>query len=114
MLSHWARDRADGLPIELVVKKMTRDTARLYGLDDRGVVAPGYKGDLNLVDLERLNCRLPEMVFDLPGGARRLIQRADGWKATICGGEVTLEDGEHTDARPGRLIRGAQSGPDAA
>jgi N-acyl-D-aspartate/D-glutamate deacylase len=114
MLSHWARDRADGLPIELVVKKMTRDTARLYGLDDRGVVAPGYKGDLNLVDLERLNCRLPEMVFDLPGGARRLIQRADGWKATICGGEVTLEDGQHTDARPGRLIRGAQSGPDAA
>jgi N-acyl-D-amino-acid deacylase len=114
MLSHWARDRADGLPIELVVQKMTRDTARLYGLDDRGVVAPGYKADLNLVDLERLNCRLPEMVFDLPGGARRLIQRADGWKATICAGEVTLEDGEHTDARPGRLIRGAQSGPDAA
>ncbi len=51
------------------------------------------------------------MVFDLPGGARRLIQRADGWKATICGGEVTLEDGEHTDARPGRLIRGAQPAP---
>ncbi|MGP0030516.1 MAG: N-acyl-D-amino-acid deacylase family protein [Acidimicrobiales bacterium] len=111
MLSHWARDRADGLPVELVVQKMTRDTARLYGLGDRGVVAPGYKADLNLVDLEHLDCRLPEMVHDLPGGARRLIQRADGWKATICSGHVTVEEGEHTDARPGRLIRGARPAP---
>jgi N-acyl-D-amino-acid deacylase len=113
MLSHWARDRADGLPLELVVKKMTSDTARLYGLADRGVVAAGYKADLNLVDLDHLNLRLPEMVFDLPGGARRLVQRADGWKATICAGEVTLEDGEHTEARPGRLVRGVQSAPAA-
>ncbi len=112
MLSHWARDRADGLPVELVVKKMTRDTARLYGLEDRGVVAPGYKADLNLVDFERLNLRLPEMVHDLPGGARRLIQRADGWKTTICSGEVTFQDGEHTDAVPGRLVRGAQPAPE--
>jgi N-acyl-D-amino-acid deacylase len=111
MLSHWARDRADGLPLEVVVKKMTSDTARLYGLEDRGVIAPGYKGDVNLVDLEHLNLRLPEMVFDLPGGARRLVQRADGWKATVCSGEITIEDGEHTDARPGRLIRGAQPAP---
>jgi len=94
-----------------VVKKMTSDTARLYGLADRGVVAPGYKADLNVVGLEHLNLRLPEMVFDLPGGARRLVQRADGWKATICAGEVTLEDGEHTEARPGRLVRGAQPAP---
>jgi N-acyl-D-amino-acid deacylase len=111
MLSHWARDRADGLPLEFVVKKMTRDTAHLYGLDDRGVIAPGFKADLNLVDLENLNLRLPEMVHDLPAGARRLIQRADGWKATICSGEVTFEDGEHTDARPGRLVRGGQPVP---
>jgi N-acyl-D-aspartate/D-glutamate deacylase len=111
MLSHWARDRADALPLEFVVKKMTRDTAHLYGLDDRGVIAPGFKADLNLVDLEHLNLRLPEMVHDLPAGARRLIQRADGWKATICSGEVTFEDGEHTDARPGRLIRGGQPVP---
>jgi N-acyl-D-aspartate/D-glutamate deacylase len=111
MLSHWARDRADGLPLEFVVKKMTRDTAHLYGLEDRGVLAPGFKADLNLVDLEHLNLRLPEMVHDLPAGARRLIQRADGWKATICSGEVTFEDGEHTDARPGRLIRGGQPVP---
>ena len=111
MLSHWARDRADGLPLEFVVKKMTRDTAHLYGLEDRGVLAPGFKADLNLVDLENINLRLPEMVFDLPAGARRLIQRADGWKATICSGEVTFEDGAHTEARPGRLIRGGQSSP---
>jgi N-acyl-D-amino-acid deacylase len=111
MLSHWARDRANGLPLEFVVKKMTRDTAHLYGLQDRGVLAPGFKADLNLVDLEHLNLRLPEMVHDLPAGARRLIQRADGWKATICSGEVTFEDGEHTDARPGRLIRGGQPVP---
>ncbi len=111
MLSHWARDRADGLPLEFVVKKMTRDTANLYGLEDRGVLAPGFKADLNLVDLEHLNLRLPEMVHDLPAGARRLIQRADGWKVTICSGEVTFEDGEHTDARPGRVIRGGQPVP---
>jgi N-acyl-D-amino-acid deacylase len=111
MLSHWARDRANGLPLEFVVKKMTRDTAHLYGLEDRGVLAPGFKADLNLVDHEHLNLRLPEMVHDLPAGARRLIQRADGWKATICSGEVTFEDGEHTDARPGRLIRGGQPVP---
>jgi N-acyl-D-aspartate/D-glutamate deacylase len=111
MLSHWARDRANGLPLEFVVKKMTRDTAHLYGLEDRGVLAPGFKADLNLVDLENLNLRLPEMVHDLPAGARRLIQRADGWKATICSGEVTFEDGEHTDARPGRLIRGGRPVP---
>jgi len=111
MLSHWARDRANGLPLEFVVKKMTRDTAHLYGLEDRGVLAPGFKADLNLVDHENLNLRLPEMVHDLPAGARRLIQRADGWKATICSGEVTFEDGAHTDARPGRLIRGGQPVP---
>jgi N-acyl-D-amino-acid deacylase len=112
MLGHWARDRADGLPLSMVVKKMTQDTARLYGLEDRGVIAPGYKADVNLVDLEHLNLRLPELVHDLPGQARRLIQRADGWKTTICSGEVTVEDGEHTDARPGRLIRGGQPAPE--
>ena len=111
MLSHWARDRDDGLPLPLVVQKMTRDTAHLYGLDDRGVIAPGYRADLNLVDLDNLNLQLPELVFDLPGGARRLIQRATGWKRTICAGQVTLEDGVHTDARPGRLIRGTRTRP---
>jgi N-acyl-D-amino-acid deacylase len=108
MLSHWARDRQRGerLPLELVVQKMTRDSARLYGLNDRGVLAPGFKADVNLVDFDNLHLRLPELVFDLPGEARRLVQRADGYVATIVSGEVTLEGGEDTGARPGRVVRG--------
>ncbi len=109
MLSHWARDRDRGekIPLESVVRKITRDTARLYGMADRGLVSPGYKGDLNVIDFENLNLQLPEMVFDLPGGARRLVQRADGYVATVVSGEVTIERGEDTGARPGRLVRGA-------
>jgi N-acyl-D-aspartate/D-glutamate deacylase len=108
MLSHWVRDRDRGerLPLELVVSKMTRDTARLYGFGDRGVIAPGFKADLNLIDLDRLHLRLPELVFDLPGGARRLIQRAEGYEATMVAGEVTFSRGEDTGARPGALVRG--------
>jgi N-acyl-D-aspartate/D-glutamate deacylase len=108
MLTHWVRDRARGerLPLELVVQKMTRDTARLYGLGDRGVVAPGLRGDLNVIDFDRLQLKLPQLVFDLPAHARRLIQRADGYVATIVAGEVTMSEGEDTGARPGRLVRG--------
>jgi N-acyl-D-aspartate/D-glutamate deacylase len=110
MLSHWARDRSrgEGLPVELVVSKMTRDTARLYGLGDRGVLAEGFKADVNVIDFDRLNLKLPELVFDLPGGARRLVQRADGYTATVVSGEVTLREGDDTGARPGRLVRGAR------
>jgi N-acyl-D-amino-acid deacylase len=110
MLTHWSRDRSRGerLPLELAVQKMTRDTARLYGLGDRGVLAPAFKGDLNVVDYERLQLGLPEMVHDLPGGARRLVQRADGYVATVVSGQVTLDHGEDTGARPGRLVRGAR------
>jgi N-acyl-D-amino-acid deacylase len=111
MLTHWARDREDGLPLELVVRKMTHDTATLYGLDDRGVIAPGYRADLNLVDLAGMELKLPELVFDLPAGARRLIQRADGWRTTIVSGQTTMVDGEDTGARPGRLVRGARRLP---
>lgn len=110
VLTHWARDRDRGekLPLPVAVSKITRDTARLYGLGDRGIVAPGFKGDLNVIDFDRLNLRLPEMVFDLPGGARRLIQRADGYVATIVSGEVTMDHGNDTGARPGRVLRGAR------
>jgi len=101
-----APEPSQNLPLELVVRKQTGDTARLYGLGDRGVVAPGYKADLNVIDLDGLALRLPELVHDLPGGARRLIQRADGYVATVVAGEVTMERGEDTGARPGRLIRG--------
>jgi N-acyl-D-amino-acid deacylase len=110
VLTHWARDRDRGekLPLPVAVSKITRDTARLYGLGDRGIVAPGFKGDLNVIDFDRLNLRLPEMVFDLPGGARRLIQQADGYVATIVSGEVTMDHGNDTGARPGRVLRGAR------
>jgi N-acyl-D-aspartate/D-glutamate deacylase len=111
MLTHWVRDRTRGarLPLELVVRKMTSDTASLYGLGDRGVIAPGYRADLNVIDLEGLVLHRPEMAYDLPGGARRLLQTADGYDATIVAGEVVMRDGRDTGARPGRLVRGAQS-----
>jgi N-acyl-D-amino-acid deacylase len=108
MLTHWARDRDRGakLPLELVVQKQSRDTAHLYGLTDRGVVAPGLRADLNVIDFDALSLALPELVHDLPGGARRLIQRADGYKSTFVAGEETMRDGEETGARPGKLVRG--------
>ncbi len=111
MLTHWVRDRSRGerLPVELVVRKMTSDTASLYGLEDRGVVKPGYRADLNVIDLDGLVLHRPEMVYDLPGGARRLLQTADGYDATIVAGEVVMRDGADTGARPGKLVRGAQS-----
>ncbi len=113
MLSHWVRDRKRGpkIPVELAVKRMTADPADLYGLEDRGRLRPGYKADVNLIDLDEVALELPEMVFDLPAGGRRLIQKARGYRATIVSGEVTMQDGEPTGALPGRLIRGAQSAP---
>ena len=110
MISLWTRDRSRGpkLPLEQVVKKMTLDTAELYGLRDRGLLAPGKKADLNVIDYEQLDLALPELVHDLPAGARRLVQRAQGYEATVVSGSVTWRNGEHTGALPGRLIRGAQ------
>ena len=111
MLTHWARDRSRGerLPLELVVRKMTSDTASLYGLNDRGVLAPGKKADINVIDHAALTLHRPEMVYDLPGGARRLLQTADGYDATIVSGEVVRRNGADTGARPGRLLRGERS-----
>ncbi|MEL6984593.1 MAG: amidohydrolase family protein, partial [Actinomycetota bacterium] len=108
MLAYMSRDRTKGptLPLEFTVHKMTSDTAKVYGLHDRGVVAPGYKADLNLIDFDALALHDPEMVWDLPAGGRRLVQRADGYVATICAGEVTYQHGQATGATPGRLIRG--------
>jgi N-acyl-D-amino-acid deacylase len=110
MLTHWVRDRSRGerLPVELVVRKMTHDTASLYGLTDRGTLAPGQKADLNVINLERVTLHRPEMRHDLPAGARRLVQEADGYDATIVSGEAVRRDGRDTGARPGRLIRGPQ------
>jgi N-acyl-D-amino-acid deacylase len=110
LLTHWARDRKRGpkLPLAWAVRKMTRETASLYGLGDRGVLAPGKKADANVVDFEALQLLPPVLVHDLPAGGRRLIQKARGFDATIVSGEVTMRNGEHTGALPGRLIRGAR------
>lgn len=88
---------------------MNADTAQMYGLDDRGVIAVGKKADLNVIDFEALRLLPPAMAYDLPGGARRLLQRAEGYRATIVSGEVVLRDGEDTGARPGALIRSQRS-----
>ncbi len=110
MLTHWVRDRTRGkrIPIEFVVKRMTRDTAELYGLHDRGLLQQGMKGDLNVIDMDAIQLKLPQMVYDLPLRGRRLIQRAEGYRATIVSGEIIMRDGEPTEARPGRLVRGPQ------
>jgi N-acyl-D-aspartate/D-glutamate deacylase len=113
MLTHWTRDRKRGerLPIETVVRWHTRDTAAAVGLCDRGLVRPGYKADLNVIDYDRLTLRPPRMVHDLPAGGRRLVQDAEGYRYAIVSGEVTYRDGQPTDALPGRLVRGARSSP---
>jgi N-acyl-D-aspartate/D-glutamate deacylase len=109
LLTHWVRDRDhDRLPLEVAVKRQTQDTARLYGLRDRGTLAAGMKADVNLIELERLRLHEPEMVFDLPANGRRFVQRVDGYRATIVSGEVTFENGVATGAMPGKVIRGPQ------
>jgi len=113
MLTHWARDRKRGerVPVETVVRWHTRDTAEAVGLLDRGLVRPGCKADLNVIDFERLSLRPPRMLHDLPAGGRRLVQDADGYRAAIVAGVVTYRDGAPTDALPGRLVRGARQAP---
>ena len=111
MLTHWSRDRDRGarFTLEQVVAMQTSRTAALYGFDDRGVVAPGLRADLNVIDLDGLRLSPPEMVHDLPAGGRRLIQRATGFAATICAGEPVRLDDESTGSRPGRLVRSARA-----
>ena len=113
LLTHWVRDRTRGerIPIEVVVSKQTKGTAEFFGLEDRGVLAPGMKADVNVIDLEALRIHTPEVVSDLPANGRRLVQKVDGYRYTICAGEVTYEDGKPTGALPGVLIRGPQPAP---
>jgi N-acyl-D-aspartate/D-glutamate deacylase len=107
LLTYWTRDRTRGpqLPLEYAVRRLTSDGAQLYGLTDRGVIRAGMRADINVVDYENLALVHPEKVNDLPGGTGRLIQRSVGYKATMVAGEVVVDDGELTDARPGRLVR---------
>ncbi len=113
MLTHWARDRARGerIPLEQVVHLQTRRTAQLYGFGDRGLLAPGYLADLNVIDHDALALEPPEMVYDLPAAGKRLVQRARGYTATIKSGVVVRERDEATGERPGRLLRGPQPTP---
>jgi N-acyl-D-aspartate/D-glutamate deacylase len=105
MLTHWARDRAEGLGLERVVKMMTHDTSRHIGLADRGTLELGARADINVIDLERLTLRKPRIVADLPAGGKRMLQDANGYVATICRGVVTVDHDALTGARPGRLVR---------
>jgi len=110
MLQHWVRDRKRGgkISLENAVKRQCRDTARLYGLDDRGVLAPGYMADINVIDMDAVKLGKPWLAFDLPAGGKRLLQKAEGYVCTIKGGVVTFKDGTWTGATPGGLIRGPQ------
>lgn len=110
LLTHWTRDRKRGekLSIPFVVAAQSRKTARAFGLHDRGVIAPGFKADLNVIDYDRLHLHPPKVHYDLPVGGRRLLQQVDGYDATIVSGVVTQRAGRATGNRSGRLIRGAQ------
>lgn len=110
LLTHWARDRSRGprFSLEYMVRKQTLDTATLFGLGDRGVIAVGKKADVNVIDMNALQLDVPRMAYDLPAGGRRLIQGARGYDATVVGGVVTRRHGVDTGARPGRLLRGVR------
>ena len=110
ILTHWARDRVKGdrFPLEFLVRKLTSDTARAYGLNDRGQLKPGLLADLNIIDFDKLSLHRPVAVADLPAGGKRLVQKAEGYRFTIKSGQVTFQDGESTGALPGGLVRGGR------
>ncbi len=107
MLTHWVRDRTRGerLPLEFVIKRQTSETADFFGFHDRGRLAVGKKADVNVIDFEALRPYHPEMIYDLPAGGRRLVQRVDGYDMTVCSGVPIFEKGVETGARPGKLVR---------
>ena len=109
------RDRTRGtISIENAIKRQCSDTARLYGLNDRGQLVPGMLADINLIDMARLELGKPWMAFDLPAGGKRLLQKAVGYRMTIKNGAITFRDGEMTGALPGTLVRGPQAQPATA
>jgi N-acyl-D-aspartate/D-glutamate deacylase len=108
ILTHWARDRkrGPGLPLEFLVRKHTQGNALAYGMHDRGVLAPGYKADINVIDYDNLRLLPPKVLFDLPAGGRRLVQQAEGYRHTFVSGVETVRNDEFTGELPGRLVRG--------
>jgi len=112
LLQHWGRDRdGERIDLEFLVQRQCRDTSAAVGLHDRGVLAPGYRADLNVIDFDRLRVHRPELLYDLPAGGRRIVQRADGYVHTVVAGIETYAEGEATGDLPGRLVRGARPGP---
>ena len=111
MLTHWTRDRSRGgkLSLEHIVKRQTLDTATLFGLNDRGMIRPGLRADLNIIDYDNLRLDKPIIAYDLPAGGRRLLQKSHGYRATIVNGQIISEFDELTGILPGRLIRGPQA-----
>ena len=105
LLAHWGRGK--GFALEELVRRLTSDTARAAGFTDRGLLAAGKLSDVNIIDFDKLTLRRPDVVADLPAGGKRLLQRADGYVATIKTGVVTYRDGVATGALPGQLLRGA-------
>lgn len=109
LLQWWGRDRPEGrIPVETLIAKQCRMTAETVGLGDRGVLAPGYRADVNIIDFDGLRLHAPEIRYDLPAGGRRMIQRATGYRNTFVAGVEVMADGESTGATPGRLVRGAR------
>ena len=113
MLTHWTRDRTRGpkKPLEWAIRRLTSDSANAIGLRDRGVIAPGYKADINVIDYANLRICAPEVLYDLPAGGRRLVQRTQGYTATIVSGVPVHLNNEATGELPGRLIRGGHAAP---
>jgi N-acyl-D-amino-acid deacylase len=111
MLAHWGRDRSRGprLPVETLVKRQTSETAGFFGLHDRGRLEPSLRADVNLIDFDRLRLYQPELVNDLPAGGRRFVQRVDGYEATLVAGTPVFEQGKHTGAMPGHLVRAGRA-----
>lgn len=109
MITHWTRDRTRGgkFPVEWAVRRLTSETADFFGFKDRGRLQPGLKADINIIDYDALQIRRPEVVFDLPAGGRRLVQKAEGYVATLVSGVPVFENGEPTGALPGKLVRAA-------
>ena len=107
MLMHWARDRSRGekLPLEMVIRRQTSETADFFGFHDRGRLAVGKKADINVIDYENMTLHAPEVRYDLPMNGRRLVQRVDGYRHTFVSGVSTFESGVYTGATPGKLVR---------
>ena len=107
IMTHWGRDRTRGdkLSLEFIVKSLTSSTAEAFGMYDRGYLKEGKIADINIIDFDAMRLHRPEAIFDLPAGGRRLVQKPEGYELTIKAGEIIFDNGVHTGALPGKLVR---------